>query len=288
MTKTNKEVLQGFGLDWTAEKQPFTFKGNDNEIHETDYFGLVRSDNNFCLGHCKGSYRPFQNLQILEAMQDFAKANKLTLEKAGSLGGGKKVFLQLLIPDALKIGNSDVKQYIFAANTFDHSSRLCFGYTNVVVSCENTFNRMLKDRRFGLKHTQAGEAQITNLPLLFDEHFKLRQETNDMFAKWESTPLTDELSAKMVAYITGTDIDVEREEMSTKSRNILESIEMSIDREVKEKGKSLWGLFNGITYFANHEKTAPKRENGRLESILVGTGSQMMDKAVNFLQEVTA
>lgn len=283
MKKSEKELLAEFGLNWTADKKPFLFKGNDSEMHESDYFGLVRSDNNEVLGHCKGSYRAFQNELILATMAKFADEHGLEIERGGALASGKKVFMQLYIPNDMQIGKDNVKQYIFAANTFDQSARLSFGYTNTVISCQNTFNRALKDTAIKVKHTDKGEAQIIELPSLFNEHLQLRKTTNEMFQVWASTVATKEMTKDLVAYLTGTDknmTQVERDALGTRSRNIIEAIEMSVAREMAEKGDTLWGLFNGVTYYANHVKSHPKRDNGQMESILVGTGAQMMNDAM--------
>ena len=34
--------------------------------------------------------------------------------------------------------------------------------------------------------------------------------------------------------------------------NTIKEVSTAIEKEVKEKGSTLWGLFNGITYYTNH------------------------------------
>lgn len=288
---TTAALLAQFGLDWKVNKMPFHFTGHDGKDHASDYFGLIRSDNDTVLGHCKDSYRAFQNELILDTMKKFADDHGLSIENGGCFGGGKKIFFQLYIPNDLKIGRKGdaMKQYIFAANTFDHSARLSFGYTNTVISCQNSFNRALKDTSIRIKHTESGEGRIIELPTLFAEHLQLRKETNEMFLVWDSTPATKKMAKELIARLTGTDAqltDTKRAEMTTRSRNILEGLEMSIAREMKEKGETLWGLFNGVTYYANHVKSHPKRDNGQLESVLVGTGHQMMNNSIKLITDI--
>jgi len=288
---TAAAMLATFGLDWTVEKRPFLFKNKEGEMSESDYFGLVRNDNDTVLGHCKSNYRAFQNQLILETMMSFAKDNGLEVERGGCFGGGKKVFLQLYIPDDFRIGKDSLKQYIFAANTFDHSARLSFGYTNTVISCQNTFNRALKDTSIRIKHTESGENRIIELPTLFAEHLNLRKETNEMFSVWASKPATKKMAAELIAMLTKTDANMnpaQRAEMAVRTRNIVEGMEMSVNKEMKEKGDTMWGLFNGITYYANHVKGSPKRDNGQLESVLLGTGAAMMNKAQTIITDLAS
>lgn len=288
--QTGAELLKEFGLNWNVDKRPFFFKNVAGDMAESDYFGLVRSDNDTVLGHCKDSYRAFQNELIMNTMKGFADEHGLIVERGGAFGGGKKIFLQLYIPNDFKIGKGGdaLKQYLFAANTFDHSARLSFGYTNTVISCQNTFNRALKDTSIRIKHTESGEGRIIELPTLFAEHLQLRKETNEMFLVWDSTKATKAMAKELIAQLTNTDKNMtpaQRGEMSTRSLNILEGLEMAVNKEMKEKGETLWGLLNGVTYYTNHIKSHPKRDNGQLESILVGTGAQMNNKAFELVKQ---
>lgn len=293
---TTAQLLTQFGLDWTVEKKPFHFHSKDGKGNvverPSDYFGLVRSDDDAVLGHCKDSYHAFQNELIMNTMKKFGDDYGLVMEQAGAFGGGKKVFFQLYVPNDVKIGkNKDsIQQYIFAINSFDHSTRLNFGYTNRVISCANQFNRLTRqDTTVRIKHTESGEAKIIELPNLFAEQLELRKLTNEIFLNWDSTPATKAMAKELIARITGTDVALtaaKRAEMGTRSLNILEGLEGAIAREMKEKGDTMWGLFNGITYYANYIKSFPKRDNGQLESILMGTGAQMMNKGFNIIQEL--
>ena len=44
----------------------------------------------------------------------------------------------------------------------------------------------------------------------------------------------------------------DKEELTTRKRNILESIEDSIALEISRSGGTLWGLLNGVTHYTNH------------------------------------
>lgn len=60
--KTASEILKEFKLDWTVEKRPLYFPtlGSDGQriFQSTDQFGIIRNDNNVCLGACKQTYTP--------------------------------------------------------------------------------------------------------------------------------------------------------------------------------------------------------------------------------------
>ena len=57
-------------------------------------------------------------------------------------------------------------------------------------------------------------------------------------------------------------------------------------RKEDDKVEILSGLFNGVTQFTTHHKSAPKRTFGQQESILIGACSKMNNKAFEYIRNV--
>jgi hypothetical protein len=74
-------------------------------------------------------------------------------------------------------------------------------------------------------------------------------------------------------------------ELSTRSLNAMETLYNHIEKETNQKGMNLFGLFSGITSWTTHEKSAPRRENGREESIMVGTNYKTNNDAFDFTMQ---
>jgi hypothetical protein len=71
-------------------------------------------------------------------------------------------------------------------------------------------------------------------------------------------------------------------ELSTRSLNAMESLYNHIEKEMNQKGDNLFGLFSGVTSWTTHEKSAPRRENGRIESIITGNNYKTNQQALQF------
>jgi hypothetical protein len=86
-----------------------------------------------------------------------------------------------------------------------------------------------------------------------------------------------------------TDVDIfasaaqNKVDHSTRKVNIAESLMRSIKHEMSYKGETLWGLMSGVTQFTTHEMSAPKRDNARVESKLVGSAQHMDAMAFEYL-----
>jgi hypothetical protein len=62
----------------------------------------------------------------------------------------------------------------------------------------------------------------------------------------------------------------------------MDKLYAEIEREMAQKGNNVWGLHSGVTRYTTHELSAPKRENGRIESGLIGGAYKMNQKSLSF------
>jgi hypothetical protein len=65
-------------------------------------------------------------------------------------------------------------------------------------------------------------------------------------------------------------------------------LQQSINTEMQVHGSTLWGLFNGVTHYVNHKKSVPNRAFGRDESLIVGGGAKLANKAYNMIDKFAA
>ena len=55
---------------------------------------------------------------------------------------------------------------------------------------------------------------------------------------------------------------------------------------MNDKGENLWGLHSGVTRWTTHDKSAPRRENGRVESLIVGTNYKVNQSSLEFAKMI--
>src|SRR6056300_320548 len=131
---TNQEILNSTDLNWNVRTE--TTK-TESGI-ELPNIALIREDTNEVLGVHSTNYVPYQNSQMVELLDRVSQYTGLDIHKGGHFGGGKKVFIQLKSND-LRIGNDRVEGFVTGVNSFDGSTSLAFGNSNVTISCQNAF-----------------------------------------------------------------------------------------------------------------------------------------------------
>ena len=282
-------ILTATGLDFTINKVPM-FIG-DNEA--TPYFALVNSKSGNVINSVKDSYTVTQNEDIVGLVLDGISkfGDGLTIQKGGSLNDGRRVFLQLAIEGNSKVGDDVIKRYVTIIDSNDGSTGLSVGIGDLTMSCSNQFFKFYKAGQSRFRHTATIEQRVKEIPMLIELALSQSLETIELYNKFASTPLTRELAMnQMVNAILGFDksslTHTEYAKLSSRNENAMNTLYDHIIKEMNQKGDNVWGLHSGVTSWTTHEKSAPRRENGRLESLMVGTNYRTNQTSLEFAKSL--
>lgn len=281
------EILSTHGLDFRIVKRPL-ISLEDGEQFITPYYGLFNDKSGECINTCKEGYTVSQNADVVEmvikGMEKFG--SKLLVSKAGSINGGRRVFMQLQIEGDSKVGDDIIKRYVTVIDSNDGSTGLSVGIGDLTMSCQNQFFRFYKAGDAKFRHTATLNDKIKKIPTLIETALSESMKQVEIYRKFVSTPITQMLANKMVKSVLGYDrVITSTEEMSKltqKSINIMDALYSHIEKETNEKGMNLWGLHSGITSWTTHERKAPKRDNGKWEDMLVGTSYKKNQTSFDF------
>ena len=279
-----EQILEQNGLNWNVVKKPLIYAGKctpeaNNGLHYTPYYGIVREDTGEVFTTVSDGYEPTQNNTIIKTMQEIAGENDLEIVKAIPLNGGRKIVIQMKKPNnIINIGDQETEQYIYAINGHDGTTSLKFGFMNKVVFCQNQFAWLSGNAFSGYKHTKSIQDKVKQLPSILnfvDQENKIAD--LQMFSN-ESANAS--LINDLVDYLANTD----KLPISTRKANMVRDLSACIYIETNRISHTKWGVFNGVTKYTTHEKSAPNREHGQQESILTGSCGKMNEKAFKFLK----
>lgn len=292
LDQTIDEILINNGLDFTIEKLPFIAKKNDQLI-KSPYFGLYNTKLNKIIHSVKESYTISQNRDVIKmvvkGMRPFA--SDISIHEATSFNEGRKVFIQLKINAQSKVGKDTITKYITVIDSNDGSTGLSVGIGDYTLSCENRFFYFYKHGDFKNRHTVSIDTKIKELPYLIETALNESMKQINLYNNFLSTPITRELTHKLVNNIMGfdrTSPDSVLNDVKTRGMNMMDALYNNIDNQINDKGLNLWGLHSGVTRWTTHEKSAPHRENGRLESLAIGNNYKTNQQSLTFAKEILA
>lgn len=284
-----QEILAKYGLDFQIEKLPMFVDLNGQQIGST-YYGLLNTKTNEVINTVKDSYRVTQNDEILEVvLQGMKGFGELSLQFGGSLHGGRKTYYQLGIEGTSKVGDDILKNYVTVIDSNDGTSGLSVGVGNLTMSCQNQFVKFYKAGQYKGRHSASIEQMIVDLPKLIRLSLNETMKLNEFFNQLATNKVSKELAHKLVNALVGLDRTMkasEIDEASAKKRNAMHELYANIETEMNQKGQNAWGLFSGVTRWTTHTKSAPTRNNGRLESYLVGTNYKTNQQGLEIVSEL--
>jgi len=293
MKEKAQQILAQFGLDFRIEKLPLVapriitspegVQSVDNV--KSDYFGLYNDKSGEILNTVKGSYVVSQNDELVElVLTGMNKFGELSVSKAGALDGGRKVFIQLAVDGMSKVGEDSIKRYVTIIDSNDGSTGLSVGIGDLTMSCQNQFFRFYRSGQAKWRHSANLVEKMATIPSLIELSLSESLRMIEIYNAFQSNKVSKELANKMVKHILGFDRTMTSEliDKSTRSMNAMESLYNAIEIEMNQKGQNLWGLHSGVTRWTTHDKSAPKRENGRIESLTVGTNYRTNQESLAF------
>ena len=262
---------------------------------------LYRNDTNAPLSVVSDKYRIVQPAEVLSFFDKLVKSAGFTLETAGVIDGGKKVWGLAKVHDgAPVIGHDVVRPYVLLATSFDGSLSTTGKFTAVRVVCNNTLTMsaggggMANTGQTEVDKTQGavvqsvrithserfdGEAVRQQLGIVvnaFDRFLvesRLLAETK-LTAK-DADSLTFDLVAPTINPPKGQPLPDIRQ--TRNFRRIMELFEGKSIGHSLSGGANAWGWVNAVTQLVDHERG--RSDSTRMNSAWFGTGETLKNRA---------
>jgi phage/plasmid-like protein (TIGR03299 family) len=253
MVQTNRiqDVLNETNLNWTVREESLTTQSG---IIIPKQKAIVRDDTNEVLSIHGEGYYPYQNHQLIELLDKVSQQSGLPIHRGGLFGNGEKVFIQLKSND-MKLGNDRIEGYITGINSFDGTTSLAFGPSNITISCQNTFFGAFRSMDTKVRHTKNMVMRVEDicrgLEKVIDEESKMFEDIK-MLSETRMTKQNEDWVTRTLFNIM-KEVDMnDEEQVSSVTRNKLTRFYVDLNGELKEKGDNMWGLFSGVTKYTTH------------------------------------
>ena len=209
------------------------------------------------LGVVGAGYEPLQNEDHAEFLNNLADQSGAVFDTAGSLRGGRQVFITMQLPDTLTIGGTDaVDLNIAALNSHDGSGAFRILVTPVRVVCANTQAAALAAHAssFSIRHTRNAKAAVAaardalGLTFAYVEAFEAEAE------RLIQTTLTDgEFDALIEATFGPLDPDAsERTKQADADRqDVLSFLFHDADTQAGIRGTA-WAGYQAVAEYVDH------------------------------------
>ena len=117
------EMIKEAGLDWKVKKIPATAEFDGQKIY-SGHDMLVRESDGQPLDMVKENWIPVQNSDAFEFFREFCDAGDMEMHTAGSLLGGKKVWVLAKLKDTFEVVSDEQKTKSPSFSRFSSSTKM--------------------------------------------------------------------------------------------------------------------------------------------------------------------
>lgn len=294
-----EDILAAAGLGWTVSKRELiTCDG----IPVTEHVATVRDDNKVVLGCVGKDYELIQNVQAASIMEAIIGTGEAHYETAGSLFGGKRIFIVAKLPEVLRAGQKDIsEQYLTLAEAHDATMSLRVYFTAVRVVCNNTLQLSMRGMKNCVSIRHSGS---------IDEKIEIAQETLGMARKYFATyqQIVDKLTAKLVdkemveaflkdvfeigkkPVIVNAEEELEKDKVSKVKERQMGEVKDIFRNDAKNNlqgiGGSAWALLNSAVQWVDHHRKYDSADE-RMSSLFFGPGMVIKQRAMESILTLT-
>lgn len=249
---TAKEAIITAGLDWTVEKEQ-AMRG-DKIVPGA--FWNVRSLDDKVLGKVGPDFQNLQNHEAFEFADNMVDDGAAKYETAGSLRGGRVVFMTMKVPGTVLIAGEDAHEmYLIMRMGHDGTMAVVAEVSPIRVVCMNTLKLAAKEatQRWSIRHTTSMQGKLASAK----ESLKLTHKYTEEFVKMGDSlvevKVTDDMLVKLLQ-----DIMPSRPTTDERIEHVLHNFGNS-DNIANFKGTG-WGALNAFTEFTDHGRETRSQE----------------------------
>lgn len=270
-TMTASEALETAHLTgWNVRKRPLAAQLNefdsngDGPIAVPNYHAVIRdnpvSNELDVLGVVGSQYRPYQNEEMCQFLDDIVDESGAFYETAGSLRDGRTVFVSMKLPNHMVIsGEGDTKDrtdfYLTATNSHDGTASLTVMVTPVRVVCANTLQWALNKNKglIRIRHTGNMQVQLSEVRRDLDLAFDYIDEFTESAFRMIDKRMDEDRIAAMVDEVF--QVEAAKSERARAGRQAHAEAVMDLYRTTPTLDgvrNTAWSGLNAVTEYLDH------------------------------------
>lgn len=271
-------------LNWRVIKTPVLFETpglldptKKRILRDSFHHVMYRDDTGSVLDVCGPDYTPFQNDEILEFFREYLAEGSMSLETAGSLKGGRIIWVLGKMNAGFTIMGKDyVEGYVLLMNPHQYGKGGVAKATFVRVVCWNTIQAALRDGIEGLKlwHTsefnEARRQEAKKSLGIARERLDAFEQDANIMAQFHPSK---EDAVKLIAKIFKAD---EKAPLSDQTKTVQHLITLwdgqGVGAMLASAEGTGWGLLNAVTQYIDHEYG--RSQDSRIVNAWLGRGEQ--------------
>jgi len=279
---TIDEAIKSAGLDWEVRQRPIFIPDRDllpDESEEFEvvpvegYYANVREDTGAALGVVTSRYKTVPNREAFSFLSSIF-GTEMAFETAGSLMGGRRVWVLMKIPSWIEVGGDRVEQYALVSNSHDGKSSVLLAVTPVRVICMNMLTAAVAraQRTYSIRHLGNPSLKIAEARHAMEVTTNYYEQFKEFDDKLALTKVSDKRAKRLTEALLPMPEDLgeraarNREEAREGVLHLFKhgTVVDGMSTVPQNAPDTLWAWYNGATEFADWYRSERKK-GGRFQ-----------------------
>jgi phage/plasmid-like protein (TIGR03299 family) len=280
------------GLDWELLKLPVEYEIGEDRYAYKNRVVLVRSDTCQPLGVTSDShFKIVQPSQVLEFYRDLVEKHGYSLETAGSLKGGARVWALANVGKTFRAGKDNLKSYLLLATGMDGKFSTTCKLTSVRVVCNNTLTMAIpeagkkshfKDVDQGvirISHSSEFDAETVKIDLgLVPKQIKKFETLVQTLAEYRLNERKAQEYFADVLLKGGEQSEEAIDGLDNKLSDLMLAYQKGPGSDLSSAKDTLWGAVNAFSYLTDH--VVGRGSDSRLTRAWFGSNERLKNRAL--------
>ena len=273
------------GLEWDAEVCPVRFEphGQSGDIFTVKNKNVIfRNDTMTPLGVVSDRYKIHQPADVLDFFNTLVQSAGFTLEVAGAIKGGKRIWaLANVNKESVVLNDDAVKGYLLLSTSFDGSAATIGQFTSIRVVCNNTLSAADTESapsRVMLTHGTDFDASMMRerLGIIVGGFDGMMDKYRSLARIGVSTGYAKGFVSELFPAIFDPQTQTYKESRGFK--RVLELFDgAGIGAQESGVYGTRWGLLNAVTQYIDHERG--HNVDTRMNNAWFGNGNRLKSEA---------
>lgn len=281
-------------LNWAVEQRPIFQPTADGMVQVPGFFANTRVTDEKVLGVVGAKYKVLQNREAFGFM-DGMLGDGVRYETAGSLLGGREVWMCAKMPEVFRLaGGDETETYVIVTNRHDGWAGIRALVTPIRVVCKNTLNLALRSakRSWTCKHTGNINAKMDEAKQTLGLVRNYMAELMNTAEVLASIKLAENDWKAIVGKLVPVPEEAKNESTIQRAKERQEQLRQMVYADdlanYVERGRHVtgWAAVNAVADFVDHGEPVRKSERWeerRFEEVI--GGSKLVDMAFEMLMD---
>jgi phage/plasmid-like protein (TIGR03299 family) len=287
-------AITAAGLDWEVDVKKVFFSPNEDLLEIPNKKVVYRTSDNKAMGIVTDKYHPVQNKDAFSFMDSLVEDGSIKYHTAGSLRGGKNVWILAKIGSFDVLKDDQVDKYLLLYNSHDGTGALRCFFTATRVVCANTASIALsKGRSEGLylRHTP----NIVNRTV---EARKILNIANTKFNEFENlakrltnVKMTDEMMSTFANTVFQSEENEEDSSfMQEKKDNLVQLFSAGIGQDIPNVRGTGWAAYSALVEYTNYHSIGrgAHAQEKRFENSFMSAKNSPLSIGIQTLEKLAA